>query len=491
MWGMSMGKVARHLLLGAPSLTRTFALLSLVTIALITTGQATVQWVLHREDILDRERANSANMIRAEAYAVLRPDDFTQSRSPEAQERFERFFRRALLDPEILRAKVYDAEMRVVWSDEPRLLGARFPENTSLAQALRGKTIAHLEHVGKSENLYERDFPRIIEVYVPLAFSSGQTPGTATIAGVIEVYKDPARVLASISRGRLMIIATSLAGAIVLYAVLFVIVHRASRQLQVQRDDLGRQTGALGVANRELRAMQGQLRSAERLAALGEVSAAVAHGIRNPLANIRASAQVTLDSADGPDSVEKSLSAITAEVDRLDRWLRGLLDVVRPFEPRLASVELNAVIDDLLALLGDRFTEREIVLERALTSGLPSLMADEVQLQQALLGVLENALDALPRGGRLGVRTEHVDAGGHPAVRVTIQDTGEGIPTDRLERIFEPFFTTKSQGTGLGLAITRKVVEGHGGRIEIASDPGRGTTVRITLPQPRPVPEKA
>ncbi|HLE42570.1 MAG TPA: ATP-binding protein [Methylomirabilota bacterium] len=474
-----------------PSLSRTFALLSLLTIALITAAQVGVQWVLLREDRLEHERTTSANTIRAEAYALLRAEDFVRWRSPEAQQRFEGFFRRALSDPEILRVKVYDGEMRVVWSDEPRLRGTRFPENASLAQALKGQTVAHIEHGGKSENVFEKGFARTVELYVPLAFSTGATPGTAAVAGVVEVYKKSERLFANIWRDRLTIVGISLAGAAALYVALFGIVHRASRQLQAQQGDLQRQTTALKAANRELRATQDQLRAAERLAAIGEVSAAVAHGIRNPLANIRAAAQVARDAPKDSGAVKRYLGAITAEVDRLDHWLRALLDVVRPFQPRLAPVEVNALVDDLLGLLRDRIARSEITLERRLAADLPRLTADEVQLQQALLGVFDNALHALPRGGMLAVQTERVDGGGRPAVRVTIQDNGEGIPADRLGRIFEPFFTTKSQGTGLGLAITKKVVEGHNGRIDIESQRGLGTTIRITLPVAGPAPEAA
>ncbi len=467
------------------SLTWTFALLSLAIIALITGAQITIQWALLRENLLDWER-QSAQFIRAEAYSMLRAEDFARWRDRETAERFERFFRAALVNPEILRVKLYDTDMRVVWSDELRLLGARFPGNARLVRALRGETVAHIEHVKREENLYERGFTRTVELYVPLAFSTGRTPGTAAIAGVVEVYKDPTNMLTHMSRDWLIILTTSLAGALVLYAALFGIVRRASRQLQTQRADLERQATALGEANRELRATQGQLRASERLAAIGEVSAAVAHGIRNPLANIRAAAQVGLDTPDDPGSVKRYLSAITAEVDRLGRWLRALLDVVRPFEPRLAPVDPNAMIEDLLALLSERSAQSQIRVERHLASDLPGLMADEVQLQQALLNVLDNALDALPPGGTLEVRTARAGDPEGSEVRVMIHDNGEGIPRDRLGRIFEPFFTTKSQGTGIGLAITRKVIEGHGGRVDIESAPGKGTTIDIRLPVKAP-----
>lgn len=467
---------------GGPSLTRTFGLLSLITIAFITAFQVTVQWVLLREDILDRERIHSTGFILAQAHEMLRAEDFKNWRSQETRMRFERFFRRSLLSPEILRVKVFDKDMRIIWSDEPRIIGTQFSDNESLRKALQGQASASFHTASKNENRYEKDFPQLIELYVPLSFSTGKVPGTATVEGVVEIYKYPARVLAKISYGRVWIILTSLAGAIILYGALFGIVRRASRQLLAQRDTLESQTKDLSIANQELRDTQEQLRSAERLATLGEVSAAVAHGIRNPLANIRASAQVALASRNKPAVIDKSLTSINSEVDRLARWLRSILDIVRPFEPRLAPVELNGLIEDLLGLFEERISKDQIQITRNLSSDLPILMGDQVHLEQALLGVIENALDASSSGGMLSVKTEYLNGSEKGNIRVTIQDSGEGVSQERLKKVFEPFFTTKVRGTGLGLAITQKVVIAHGGHIEVESELEEGTSVMITLP---------
>jgi two-component system sensor histidine kinase HydH len=457
------------------SLLRTFALLSFITLAAITGAQVAVQWRLLRDDILERERGHGANAIRIEASNALERDDFVRWHTPEAQERFERFFRRALLSPDVKRVKIYDTERRIIWSDEPRLVGRRFPDNQRLAAALEGTTLVHLERATAAENLFEKDFDETLELYVPIAATPGSAPGTARVAGVVEVYKDSSRALATLSRGRQIIVTTSLAGALVLYGALFWIVRGASRRLQAQRD-------ALDAANRDLTAVQGQLRARERLAAVGEVSAAVAHGIRNPLANIRASAQVALDAGTPPETARR-LDTITSEVDRLDRWLRALLDVVRPFTPRLGPVDVNALVTDCVGVLAERAAERAVRVECDLARDLPPVSADEVQLQQAVLSVLENALDAVKTGGRVEVRTAREIGEQGAGVTVTVVDDGEGIPADRLGRIFEPFFTTKTRGTGLGLAIARKVLEGHGGRVTLTSPSGAGTTVVLTVPE--------
>jgi signal transduction histidine kinase len=289
-------------------------------------------------------------------------------------------------------------------------------------------------------------------------------------------------MFANITRDRLIILGTSLIGGLLLYGALFWIVHRASRQLQAQRQDLERQTRALTATNDELRATQAQLRATARLAALGEAAASVAHGIRNPLANIRAAAQIALDARADREMCDRYLGTITAEVDRLGTWLRALLDTARPFEPRLVPVALNAVVEDVVSVLRDRLERGGITLERDLAPGLPMVRADVAHLQQALLSVLENAVDVLGDGGTLSVVTTAVPDGARPFVRLTVRDTGEGMTPELLARVFDIFYTTKTRGTGLGLAIARKVVEAHGGRIDLASEPGAGTTVRIDLP---------
>ena len=468
------------------SLLRTFALLSFLLVALITIVQIGVQWRLLREDLLEWERTSTAEAIRVQVASVLDPDDFAHWNTPVARARFSELLRLALSNPEILRIKLYDPEMRVVWSDEPRLLGERFPTNRHLARALAGETVALLEKTDKAENEYERDLVSVVELYVPIVLHRGRPPGTAAVDGVVEIYKDPSRRFANYTRDRVVIMTVSLLGGLALYAGLFWIVRRAARRMEAQQRDLARQADTLRATSDELAAAQQQLRVSERLAAVGEVSAAVAHGIRNPLASIRASAQVAADALDDRSRVETYLRAITDEVDRLGRWLTSLLDSVRPFQLDLGPVDLNGVLRDLLGVLQRRLAVARVIVDARLAPDLPKLHADEVQLQQAFLGVLENAIEALPSGGTIHLATELAAGEEPPAARITVRDSGEGIPLERLPHVFEVLYTTKSRGTGLGLAITRKVVERHGGRVDLDSAPGRGTAVTIRLPLQTP-----
>lgn len=226
-----------------------------------------------------------------------------------------------------------------------------------------------------------------------------------------------------------------------------------------------------------------QLVQSEKLASIGEMSAAVAHGLRNPLASLRASAQLALRHPESPASREH-LGAIIEEVDRLDRRVTHLLAFSRPgpFHPSRESV--GGLVDGLLPGFTELVRERGVSLVTDLPSSLPEVQVDPIQVEQALVEIISNALDATPPGGRvtIGARSTADGDGGSAGVTIEITDTGRGIPEHVLPQVYDPFFTTRQEGTGLGLAIARRYVEQNGGRLTIASRPGEGTTVWVRLP---------
>lgn len=231
----------------------------------------------------------------------------------------------------------------------------------------------------------------------------------------------------------------------------------------------------------QLEHTQAQLVQSEKLASIGEMSAAVAHGLRNPLASLRAAAQLIRQHPEAPSSREH-LDAIVEEVDRLDRRISHLLSFSRPapFHPLQESIP--RVVEGLLPGFSQLLRDRGIQLRLDLPGSLPDVRVDPVQLEQALVEIVSNALDAMPNGGRLGVSAsaDGQESGGG-LVTVEISDTGGGIPEHLLPSVCEPFFTTRQEGTGLGLAIAKRYVEQNGGRLEITSRPG-ATTVKLRLP---------
>jgi signal transduction histidine kinase len=259
--------------------------------------------------------------------------------------------------------------------------------------------------------------------------------------------------------------------------------------IATSRDEIGelarafaRMTDSLRQNVTKLEQTQAQLVQSEKLASIGVMAAAVAHGLRNPLASLRAAAQLVRRHPDAPSAGEH-LDAIVEEVDRLDRRISHLLSFSRPAPYHPMAERVERLVESLLPAVAEPMRERAIELRLELPRDLPSVRVDPMQLEQALLELVSNALDAMPAGGQLHVAAESRN-GGSPGGEVVIEigDTGPGIPAHVLPSVCEPFFTTRQEGTGLGLAIAKRYVEQNGGRLEIESSPGSGTRVRVRLP---------
>ncbi len=225
-------------------------------------------------------------------------------------------------------------------------------------------------------------------------------------------------------------------------------------------------------------AAEEQLRHSERLNTLGLLAAEVAHEIRNPLTSM----QMLFHSLDlefeADDPRTGDVTVIAERMHHLNRIVDQLLGYARSTEPQFAPVPLNEVIEDILLLARPRLRQQSVELVTGLADRLPSLNADRHQLEQACLNLILNAIEAMPEGGTLTIRSA-VTAPGR--VELAFTDTGTGIAAEVKERLFRPFLTTKTAGTGLGLAIVQKIVEAHDGTIEIDSQPGRGTTARLVF----------
>jgi len=248
--------------------------------------------------------------------------------------------------------------------------------------------------------------------------------------------------------------------------------------------EIGDLARALASMTRQLRESREQLVQAEKLASIGEMSAAVAHGLRNPLASLRAAAQLVRRHPASPSATEH-LDAIIEEVDRLDRRITHLLSFSRPAPFHPVSESIPRLIEELLPAVAQPIREQGVALEMDIAAALPQVRVDPMQLEQAILEIVSNALDAMPSGGRLRIGAFATDGTAPGGVVVEVSDTGGGIPEQVLPSVCEPFFTTRQEGTGLGLAIAKRYVEQNGGRLEIATRPGDGTTVRLRLPSER------
>jgi len=237
-----------------------------------------------------------------------------------------------------------------------------------------------------------------------------------------------------------------------------------------------------------LRETQSQLVQSEKLASLGQMAAAVAHGLRNPLASIRAATQVSLHRLPAASPLREQLTAVIAEVDRLEKRIVHLLDFTKPvaFSPSPTSV--RELVEGVVGVFDEKISKQGVRLHLDVDAQLPEAWVDAPQVEQAIIEIMANALEAMPSGGSLSLaarsRERETD---RSVVEVAIADTGEGIPAGAILRVVEPFFTTKADGTGLGLAIAKRFVEQNKGEFGISSVEQKGTVVTITLPIGEPV----
>jgi PAS domain S-box-containing protein len=228
------------------------------------------------------------------------------------------------------------------------------------------------------------------------------------------------------------------------------------------------------------RNMERHLADAEHLAALGELSAGLAHEIKNPLAGIKGAIEVIRDSIPTSDKYREILGDVIHEVNRIDRIVRDLLNYAKPKPPFHTDIDLVEIAQRIIAMVEKSAKNEDLAIRLVALSRPPVFIGDAMQLQQVLLNLLLNAQSAMPDGGEIKVCLSHNPAEG--VVRMAVVDQGAGIPEEVRKKLFQPFFTTRTDGTGLGLAICLKNVHYHGGSIEVHSEAGRGATFIVTIP---------
>jgi len=264
--------------------------------------------------------------------------------------------------------------------------------------------------------------------------------------------------------------------------------NEMTQELQTARERLQNWTESLEreieKKSGELKKSQSKLIQAEKLAALGRLTADVAHEIRNPLTAIGGFARILYKSATG-EKEKKRAEVIVAEVARLERILRDVLTFSRDVQYHLAKHHVEDLVLDAVHMFDRACSEQSITVEVAIEKNLPFVLMDRDQVRQALINIITNSIDAMPRGGVLRITAGTEDLHGVRYVYLRVADTGEGIVDDKMSLIFDPFFTTKEigRGTGLGLSITRKIMEEHGGFIKAESAKGKGSVFSLYFPK--------
>lgn len=468
-------------------LTRWFAVLSLASIVIFGVATATLlsrlmgERMLHRTGEVNMEFVHSLVRIHdgvrffppAGAAAEAAPASsqsaphshgaVDQGRpvglNPEEQARLpeiERVFGQVARMQGVLHANLYDRTRRVLWSTNREAIGRQFDFNPELAEALGGELVVESDllntiHYIKPEHVFfKREGRHAVENYIPVFDASKH------VVGVVELYMSPQSLVDDVvDLTRFIWIAAGLAAAF-LFLVLMGIVLRADALILSQ---------------------QHQLVAAESMSAVGEMASAVAHGIRNPLASIRSSAELIVE--DGGPSNEQA-NDIVQQVDRLEGWVRRLLSYAYQGGRSLEPVDLNALVQSSLSGFGRDLERHRIELALELVVPAPLVNAERDSLEHALMNLVANAIDAMPDGGRLSLTTAY-ERGGR-RVSLQVADTGIGMSAERLARIFMPFHTTKRTGLGVGTPLVKRTVERLGGTIDVSSRPGAGTRFVLNFP---------
>lgn len=444
------------------NLQKWFAFLSLFCISAMAVALAMVVSNFLTENMIRRDAVVSKEFIESIIEAENTWSYFEEPYAPEARPVLESFFNHLAHLPDVVRANVYAKDRTVIWSSNKDFIGKKLGPNPELEETFAGELIVEIgivdpdekpEHVAFGPELMGEE---IIEAYLPITDSRNNS-----IVGVVELYKNPAALFTAIEDGiRVVWIATFASGAL-LYGALFWIVRRASTLIRSQQE---------------------KLVYSETMATIGEMASAVVHGIRNPLAAIRSSAELSLE--EHSESARESAADIITESDRMDRWLRELLLYSRassgPAGPGQDVSNIGDVCKEHLRDFATALERQEINLVVDIQEPLPCVVGSAIALGQVLSALLSNAVDAMPDEGELKVviRLDSSDR----AVLVQITDSGPGLSEAALKNLFRLTFSTKQKGLGVGLALSQRIVKRCGGSLGIESSEGKGTIATMRLP---------
>jgi len=389
---------------------------------------------------------------------------------PEQSQRLDLVVRNTIHGFHVEQLNQYDQEGVFSYSTANLPLGKKCADVLGVKKALEGEDYFELPGYSTFWSVF---WPRshqnqYLKAYIPFRLEEKLLPHSGPVVGVFEITQNISGDLAEIANFRIIILVT----LVVIMGLLFIVLRQIVKKAGV----------ILERRQEEQRRLEAQLHQSERLAALGEMTAGVAHEIRNPLGIISSTAELLRDRLARYEPKNRLAQIIVDESNRLNEKVTEFLDLARPRTPNLRPCDLEAVLNRNLELLQPEIERLGIVVTRDFHLNGRPLVVDQDLLHQAFLNILLNAIQAMPQGGHLTVSTfpgQNPGQGGE----IRIQDDGEGIDAETLKKILNPFFTTKEKGSGLGLPIVKSIIEAHQGKLTISSAPGIGTTVAITIPE--------
>lgn len=454
------------------NLLRWYAWVSLAIIVSIAVGLGLISSRFIINESVERDALLSAQFIQAIADAEVRHvsipnvrtmgellDPRTDQAMPDVDPDARRRARGEFLDhiahlPDMLLANIYAPDRTVIWSSNPALTGKSIESDEDLEQAFEYKMQVSASYHDFDDARSEQKFvtpPQqlFIENYIPLFDADGER-----VTAMVEIYKEPHDLIVRIEHGLLLIWLAIAVGAGLVYFGLYGIMRRASRVMAVQ---------------------QKRLISNETYVALGEMSSAVAHSLRNPLASIRSSAELAQAFDEGP--AQKNISDIISQVDRMSQWVRQLLQSLRPLNDDAVPVDLSQVLQESLQAFAVPLARSGVTLD---VKPLPpvQVVGHPVLLGQIFNSLIANALESMEQGGQLRAQVVRQD---RRSLTLRLSDTGRGMSDQQQRMAFRPFFTTKQGGLGVGLVLVKRIMERFGGSVRLSSREGEGTQVSLSF----------
>lgn len=454
------------------NLLRWYAWVSLAFIVSVAVGLGLISSRYIIDESVERDALLTAQFITSIADAEVRHvsipnvrtmgeliDPRTDHGMPDVDPEARRRARGEFLDhiahlPDMLLANIYAPDRTVIWSSNPALVGKLIEGDDDLDRAFEYKMRVSASYHDFDKARSEQKFVTppeqlFIENYIPL-FDADNDQVTA----MVEIYKEPHDLIVRIEHGLLLIWLAVVVGAGLVYAGLYGIMRRAARLLAVQQKRL--------IGN-------------ETFVALGEVSSAVAHSLRNPLASIRSSAELAQAFDEGP--AQKHVNDIINQVDRMSHWVRELLQSLRPLSEEAVPVDLGQALQTSLQAY-DTALRRNSVQVRLAELPQVQVLGQPVLLGQIFNSLIANALESMEQGGELRVELVRHD---RRSLTLRLSDTGRGMSEQQQRLAFRPFFSTKQGGLGVGLMLVKRIMERFGGSVRLSSYEGVGTRVSLNF----------
>lgn len=453
------------------SLLRWFSLVSFLLISVIAFGLGTVSTQFLVIESLERDALLSAQFIQTIATGEIRHHGLTGLRmgdvlaatpyamlSQEMTQNRQRA-RSEFLDhlahlPDSLLISIYSPQRTVIWSTNAQLIGKNFLNDEALEAAFSSKDRVSTKYNSADEVRPEQQFlhpPKMffIESYIPLVDNMGNT------LAVVEIYKEPFDLIERLNRGHWIIWLSTALGGVLLYFGLYWIVRRASIQLASQEAQL--------VANKTY-------------VGLVEMSTAVAHSLRNPLACIRSSAELA-DEMDGQPA-RKNIADIVSQVDRMSKWVHELLLCLHPIRGEAELVEPMTVTQATLSSFSTQLAQSRIQVEFN-NQPTPRVVSNPLLLSQILNSLIAHSVEAMSGGGKLTIQCSLDDS--QQWLHLTIDDTAEGLSRQQEMIAFKSFYTTRQGRLGIGLIMVKQIMESFGGDASLTSHEQQGTSMRLTF----------